>query len=61
MVWVYSYGRYDGSYSTLMGDSGPVGSGVLLTLERNKALNFIAERTATKPTSPYSVEVDGAK
>ena len=58
---VYSYGRYDGSYSPLMGEYGPVGPGVLLKLDGDKALNFIAERTATKPTSAYSVEVDGSK
>lgn len=58
---VYSYGRYDGSYSPFMGEYGLVGNGVLLKLEGDKALNFIAERTAKNPTSTYSVEVDGAK
>lgn len=58
---VYSYGRYDGSYSPASGSLAPLGDGVLLKLEGKNATNFIAERNAKYPTDKYSVKVDGAK
>lgn len=58
---VYSYGRYDGSYSPASGSLAPLGDGVLLKLDGDNAQNFIAERTAKYPTDKYSVKVDGAK
>ncbi|MBB1139566.1 RHS repeat domain-containing protein [Myroides sp. WP-1] len=58
---VYSYGRYNGSYSPASGSLGPYGDGVLLRLEGENALNFVAERTSKYPTSRFAVEVNGSK
>jgi hypothetical protein len=58
---VYSYGRYDGSYSPASGSLAPLGDGVLLKLEGEYAQNFIAERYAKYPTDKYTVKVDGVK
>ena len=57
---VYSYGRYNGSYSPASGSLGPLGDGVLLKLEGKNAANFIAERTQKYPTSKYSVKVNAS-
>ncbi|PXY42776.1 hypothetical protein DMB65_01780 [Flavobacterium cheongpyeongense] len=57
---VYSYGRYNGSYSPASGSLGPLGDGVLLKLEGENATNFIAERTQKYPTNKYSVKVNAA-
>jgi len=47
---VFSYGRYDGSYSPSSGAFGPVGNGVLL----KKSHSYAVERMAKNPTSVYS-------
>ncbi|MDB5014256.1 MAG: hypothetical protein JWQ25_2458, partial [Daejeonella sp.] len=46
---VFSYGRYDGSYSPSSGSLGPIGNGVLL----KKDHSYAAERMKKYPTSVY--------
>ncbi|GAB0157728.1 hypothetical protein CHRYSEOSP005_30100 [Chryseobacterium sp. Alg-005] len=58
---VYSYGRYNGSYSPPLGSLGPYGDGILLKLDGNNAANFIKERNEKYPTSKFSVEVNGTQ
>ncbi|AMR41797.1 hypothetical protein HZP39_16305 [Elizabethkingia anophelis] len=58
---VYSYGRYNGSYSPASGSLGSYGDGVWMRLDGEKAANFITDRTSKYPTAKYSVEVDGGK
>lgn len=55
---VYSYGRYNGSYSPSSGQFGPLGDGVLLRLEGADAANFIKERAGKYPTEVFSVDVN---
>ena len=47
---VFSFGRYNGSYSPASGEFGPVGVGVLL----KKTHSFAVERMAKNPTSVYN-------
>ena len=52
---VYSYGRYDGSYSPLSGRFGPAGPGVMMRYKGNEAKDFIKERTGKYPTNVYQI------
>jgi len=52
---VFSYGRYNGSYSPSMGRFGPAGPGVLIKYSGNKASQFINDRIAKYPTDVYSI------
>jgi hypothetical protein len=58
---VYSFGRYNGSYSPASGSLGPLGDGVLLKLDGQIAANFISERTANYPTEKFTVKVNASK
>ena len=51
---IYSYGRYNGSYSPSMGRFGPVGDGVLLKKTGKEAQDFIEKRTKKFPTKVYT-------
>ncbi|GAF05232.1 hypothetical protein [Saccharicrinis fermentans] len=55
---VFSYGRYNGSYSPSSGAFGPVGEGVLYKKTGDAATKFIADRTAQYPTKQYSFNVN---
>ena len=53
---VFSFGRYNGSYSPSSGRFGPYGDGVLLKKEGQDAKDFIEERTKAYPTNSYVVD-----
>jgi RHS repeat-associated protein len=55
---VFSYGRYNGSFSPSMGGLGPVGEGVLYKVGGQGAIDFINERTSAYPTEVYSINVE---
>ncbi|WP_436516226.1 RHS repeat-associated core domain-containing protein [Ekhidna sp. To15] len=55
---VYSYGRYLGSDSPMLGEFGPVGPGVLIKLKGSAAKNFIKTRTEKYPTRTFSFNGD---
>lgn len=55
---VYSYGRYNGSYSPSSGSFGPLGDGVLLKLEGENAQNYIKDRSSKYPTEKFKVKVN---
>ena len=52
---VFSYGRYNGSYSPSSGALGPVGDGILLKKTGEDAQAFIDDRTSQFPTSVYVI------
>jgi len=52
---VFSYGRYNGSYSPQLGRYGPIGEGILYKYEGLEATNFIKERMKQSPTKSYVV------
>lgn len=52
---VFSYGRYNGSYSPASGAFGPYGDGVLLKLEGQDATKFIRERMEAYPTNSFKI------
>jgi|GEM_PF-2838777 len=52
---VFSYGRYNGSYSPALGAFGPVGDGVLLKYTGSQARQFIKSRTSKFPTNQYTI------
>jgi hypothetical protein len=58
---VYSYGRYNGSYSPSSGSLGPLGDGVLLRLEGTDAQNYINDRMTNYPTEKFTVSVNTTK
>ena len=55
---VFSYGRYNGSYSPSSGRFGPIGEGVLYKKTGADATKFIKERTGKYPTNVYTVGVN---
>ncbi len=55
---VFSYGRYNGSYSPSSGRFGPYGDGVLLKMDGTDAAGFIKERNEMYPTNSYQVDVN---
>jgi len=58
---VFSYGRYNGSYTPQSGRFGPVGEGVLYKYDGEDAAKFITQRKEESPTNSYSVSVDIGK
>ena len=52
---VFSYGRYDGSYSPASGRFGPIGPGIMMRYKGREAEDFIKLRTSKYPTNVYSI------
>ena len=57
---IFSYGRYNGSYSPSSGAFGPYGDGILLKKEGQEAIDFINERNSTFPTTSYKVQLNSS-
>ena len=53
---VFSYGRYNGSYSPASGAFGPIGDGVLLKYTDDKAQEFIRDHINKSPTNVYMID-----
>ena len=58
---VFSYGRYDGSFSPSSGRYGPVGPGIMMRYKGREAQEFIKKRTGKYPTSIYNITDVNAK
>ncbi|MCX8532158.1 RHS repeat-associated core domain-containing protein [Chryseobacterium luquanense] len=54
---VFSYGRYNGSYSPSMGGYGPVGDGVLM----KEGISYLEKRLAKSPSRVYKISGVNAK